>query len=298
MYSLCLDCGATNVRAMVVDEQGVIVGKASQPNATLPGEENPEFHIWDADRIFRQISECAVKALEGLNAEQVTAATITTFGVDGALVDEAGNLLYPVISWKCPRTAEVMKNIGKYISQEELNRISGVGAFAFNTIYKLVWLKENRPELLEKAHAWLFISNLLAYKLTGIMGTVWSVILATENGLANVPPIYARAARTMGAGSAYTLLFVTLPASAPFIVSGMKQGWAFSWRSLMSAEIFIPILTGLGLGQLLHFGRELNSMEQVMGIMFVIILIGLLSDKLIFSPLEQAIYRRWGTNLA
>ena len=61
MYSLCLDCGATNVRAMVVDEQGAIVGKASQPNATLPGEENPEFHIWDADRIFRQISECAVR---------------------------------------------------------------------------------------------------------------------------------------------------------------------------------------------------------------------------------------------
>ena len=93
MYSLCLDCGATNVRAMVVDEQGVIVGKASQPNATLPGEENPEFHVWDADRIFRQLSECAVKALEGLNAEQVTAVTITTFGVDGALVDDAGNLL-------------------------------------------------------------------------------------------------------------------------------------------------------------------------------------------------------------
>ena len=43
MYSLCLDCGATNVRAMVVDEQGVIAGKASQPNATLPGEENPDF---------------------------------------------------------------------------------------------------------------------------------------------------------------------------------------------------------------------------------------------------------------
>ena len=53
MYSLCLDCGATNVRAMVVDKQGAIVGKASQPNATLPGEENPEFHVWDADRIFR-----------------------------------------------------------------------------------------------------------------------------------------------------------------------------------------------------------------------------------------------------
>lgn len=171
MYSLSLDCGATNVRAMVVDEQGAIVGKASQPNATLPGEENPEFHVWDADRIFKQLSECAVQALNGLDADKVRAVTVTTFGVDGALVDAEGRQLYPVISWKCPRTAEVMKHIGKYISQEELDRISGVGAFAFNTIYKLVWIRENRPELLEKARAWLFISNLLAYRLTGIMAT-------------------------------------------------------------------------------------------------------------------------------
>lgn len=171
MYSLCLDCGATNVRAMVVDERGVIVGKASQPNATLPGEENPDFHIWDSERIFRQLSECAAQALRDLPVEQVRAVTVTTFGVDGALVDAEGRQLYPVISWKCPRTAEVMKHIGNYLPQKELNRISGVGAFAFNTIYKLVWLKENRPDLLEKAHAWLFISNILAHRLTGIMAT-------------------------------------------------------------------------------------------------------------------------------
>ena len=79
-----------------------------------------------------------------------------------------------------------------------------------------------------------------------IMGTLWSVILATANGMRNVPPIYARAARTMGAGPIYCLIHVTLPASAPFVVSGMKQGWAFAWRSLMAAEIFVPILTGFG----------------------------------------------------
>ncbi len=170
-YSLCLDCGATNVRAMIVDEKGVIAGKASQPNSTYPGSENPDFHVWDADKIFSQLSECAVKALEGLNPADIKAVTITTFGVDGALVDAAGKLLYPVISWKCPRTAEVMKNIGKYVTQAELNQISGVGAFAFNTIYKLVWLKENRPDLLDAAHAWLFISNILAHKLTGVLAT-------------------------------------------------------------------------------------------------------------------------------
>lgn len=171
MSVLCLDCGATNVRAMLVDETGKIVGKASQPNSTVPAPENSEFHHWDADRILSQLADCARKALAGTDAGQVKAVTITTFGVDGALVDADGNLLYPVISWKCPRTADVMANVGRYIPQEELNRVSGVGAFAFNTIYKLIWLKENRPELFEKAAAWLFISNILAFRLTGVMAT-------------------------------------------------------------------------------------------------------------------------------
>ena len=171
MFVLCLDCGATNVRAIVVDETGHLVAKSSQPNSTNPGAENPEFHQWNADRILSQLSQCAQEAVKGIDLSQIKAITITTFGVDGALVDVQGNLLYPVISWKCPRTAKVMEEVGHYISQENLNRISGVGAFAFNTIYKLIWLKENRPELLEKAHAWLFISNLLAYRLTGVMAT-------------------------------------------------------------------------------------------------------------------------------
>lgn len=171
MYILCLDCGATNVRAMVVDERGRIVGKASQPNATLPGSENPDFHVWDAERIFRQLCDCAVRALEGCDRSLVRAVTITTFGVDGALVDEQGQLLYPVISWKCPRTGDVMRHIDRYLTQQELNRISGVGAFAFNTLYKLIWLRENRPELLDRAAAWLFISDIFAHRLTGKMAT-------------------------------------------------------------------------------------------------------------------------------
>lgn len=129
-----------------------------------------------------------------------------------------------------------------------------------------------------------------------IMGSLWSVILSTENGMRNVPPIYSRAARTMGAGPLYTLVKVTLPAAAPFVVSGMKQGWAFAWRSLMAAEIYVSILSGFGLGQLLHYGRELMSMDQVLAIMLTIVLIGLLADKIIFSPVERMLHRRWGTN--
>jgi len=128
-----------------------------------------------------------------------------------------------------------------------------------------------------------------------VMGTIWSMIIATDNGVHNVPPIYARAARTMGSSGLHVWLRVMLPASLPFIVSGMKQGWAFAWRSLMAAEIYVTILSGFGLGNLLHYGRELNAMEQVIGIMFVIIIIGLLADKILFSPWERLLHRRWGT---
>ncbi len=129
-----------------------------------------------------------------------------------------------------------------------------------------------------------------------IMGTLWSVLLSTQNGMGNVPPIYARAARTMGASKLYTLVFVTLPASAPFVLSGMKQGWAFAWRSLMAAEIYVSVASGFGIGQHLHYGRELQRMYQVIGVMFIILLVGLLADKIIFSPLERYLQHRWGTD--
>ena len=128
-----------------------------------------------------------------------------------------------------------------------------------------------------------------------VMGTLWSVIIATDSGVRNVPPIFARAARTMGSHGLHTWLKVMLPAALPFIVSGMKQGWAFAWRSLMAAEIFVTILSGFGLGQLLHYGRELNAMDQVIGIMLVLLLIGLIADKILFSPWERFLRRRWGT---
>ena len=130
-----------------------------------------------------------------------------------------------------------------------------------------------------------------------VMGTVWSVVLATDTGARTIPPIYARAARTMGSEGFDKWTRVILPASLPFVISGMKQGWAFAWRSLMAAEIFVTILSGFGLGQLLQYGRELNAMDQVIGVMITIVLIGLLADKTLFSPWERFLHRRWGTGL-
>lgn len=130
-----------------------------------------------------------------------------------------------------------------------------------------------------------------------IMGTVGSVVIATSTGARSIPPIYARVARTMGSEGLDKWTRVILPASLPFLVTGMKQGWAFAWRSLMAAEIYVTILTGFGLGHLLHYGRELSAMDQVIGIMLVIIVIGLLADKALFAPWERFMHRRWGTGV-
>lgn len=128
-----------------------------------------------------------------------------------------------------------------------------------------------------------------------VMGTTWSVMIATHTGARTIPPVYARAARTMGSVGLHRWTRVIIPASLPFLVSGMKQGWAFAWRSLMAAEIYVTILSGFGLGQLLHYGRELNAMDQVIAIMLVIVLIGLIADKALFAPWERWLHRRWGT---
>jgi NitT/TauT family transport system permease protein len=129
-----------------------------------------------------------------------------------------------------------------------------------------------------------------------VMGSVWSVVIATDHGARTIPPIYVRAARTMGSDGFHQWTRVILPASLPFLVSGMKQGWAFAWRSLMAAEIYVTILTGFGLGQILHYGRELNAMEEVIGVMLVIVVIGLLVDRVLFSPWERFLHQRWGTS--
>ncbi|HCB1498884.1 L-fuculokinase [Klebsiella oxytoca] len=164
---LVLDCGATNVRAIAVDRQGKIIARAATANASDIAVENSAWHQWSLEAIVQRFAECCRQIHSELSSCRIRGITVTTFGVDGALVDEHGELLYPVISWKCPRTAAIMESISRFMPPQQLQQISGVGAFSFNTLYKLIWLKENHPQLLEQAHAWLFISSLINHRLTG-----------------------------------------------------------------------------------------------------------------------------------
>ncbi|ENI5904035.1 L-fuculokinase [Citrobacter freundii] len=181
---LVLDCGATNVRAIAVDRQGKIIARASTPNASDIAAENSIWHQWSLEAILQRFAGCCQRLSTQLANCRICGIAVTTFGVDGALVDQHGRQLYPVICWKCPRTAAVMENIHRYMSPQQLQEISGVGAFSFNTLYKLVWLKENHPQLLEQAHAWLFISSLINHRLTGEFTT--DITMAGTSQMLNI----------------------------------------------------------------------------------------------------------------
>lgn len=127
------------------------------------------------------------------------------------------------------------------------------------------------------------------------IGSVFSISMALVSGIKNVPPIYMRVAKTMGAKGIKAYTSVVIPAALPAIVSGMKQGWSFAWRALMAGELLSP---KDGLGYALTIGRDLADMNQVVGVMIIIICIGLIIDRFAFGKLERSIRHRWGLNRA
>ena len=124
-----------------------------------------------------------------------------------------------------------------------------------------------------------------------VMGAVMSIAQSTEDGIRNMSPVYIKAARNLGAKGFRIYSAVILPAALPSIVTGMKMGWAFAWRSLMAGEL---LYTLPGLGHLLNMGRELNDMSQVLAVIIVIVTIGLITDKLVFGAIERRVRARWG----
>ncbi|MEU7558521.1 ABC transporter permease [Streptomyces eurythermus] len=141
---------------------------------------------------------------------------------------------------------------------------------------------------------WLGLNNSMMYAVI-LLGAVPSIANGLVSGVDQVPPLFLRAGRTMGATGAKGVWYVTLPASLPGYVAGLKQGWAFSWRSLMAAEIIaqFPDL-GVGLGQLLENGRTASDMAMVFEAILLILFVGIAIDLLIFSPLERWVLRSRG----
>ena len=127
-----------------------------------------------------------------------------------------------------------------------------------------------------------------------IMSSVFSVMMSTYSGVRNIPHIYIRAARNMGAKGFSLFWYLMIPAATPSLLIGLKQAWSFAWHALIGAEILIA--AAVGLGHVLLVGREFQLMDQIIASMITIFVIGLIFDRLLFSKLEDRVREKWGLN--
>ena len=139
----------------------------------------------------------------------------------------------------------------------------------------------------------LFGLNEQAIMFVVVLGAAPSVANGLIAGVDHVPPLMLRAGRMIGAKGLNLYRHVVLPAALPAYVAGLKQGWAFAWRSLMAGELLVIVANRPSIGAQLQFARELSAADEMMAMIIVILFIGIVVDT-VFGRADVAIRRRWG----
>jgi NitT/TauT family transport system permease protein len=141
---------------------------------------------------------------------------------------------------------------------------------------------------------WFGLSDATIFAVV-LLGAVPSIANGLISGIDQIPPLYMRAGKVLGARGWSSIRHIVIPAAWPGYLAGLEQGWAFAWRSLMAAELIaISPALGPGLGQMLDTGRQLGDMSLVLGSIIVIMIVGVLIERLVFSPIRQRTLRNRG----
>jgi NitT/TauT family transport system permease protein len=141
---------------------------------------------------------------------------------------------------------------------------------------------------------WFGLTDWAMYMVV-LLGSVPSIANGLIAGIDQIPPILPRVGLVLGAGRWENARHILLPAALPGYLAGLKQGWAFSWRSLMAAELIaVSPQLGFGLGAFLDQGRALSDMPMVMAAIFLIMLVGIGIELMVFRPVERSVLRARG----
>ncbi len=218
--------------------------------------------------------------------------------------------------WVLPAPIDVIKGLWRWELVEGLQitmRRAAVGFGLATAIGTVIGLAMSQSSVLRRAIG-SFITGLqtmpsivwfplalLLFKLSEaailfvvIIGAAPSIANGLLAGVDNLPPLWLRAGRVLGARGLSLSWNVVLPGALPSYVAGLKQGWAFSWRSLMAGELLVVIGTKQSIGFLLDRDRTLGDAVGLQSTMLLILIIGIIVDRLIFANIERAIARRRG----
>jgi len=224
-------------------------------------------------------------------------------------------------SWQLPSPADVWSEMSFQIQDGTLQKAiwisisKGLTGFAMAIVVavpigvlvaRLRWLRTAIGPILSALQTlpsvawvplmilWFGISDTTLYAVI-LLGAVPSIANGLVAGFDQTPRIYGRVGKVLGARGWTMVRYIELPAAMPGFIAGLKQGWAFAWRSLMAAEIIVASSAlGLSLGQLLNIGRDTTSVELTITTISAILFVGLAVEFLLFAPLERRVLKARG----
>jgi NitT/TauT family transport system permease protein len=203
----------------------------------------------------------------------------------GALMDAAGTTLWRAVQGFALAVL-IGTVIGALIARIQVLR-SGIGSMLTGL--------QTMPSI-----AWFPLAILLFHLSSGailfvvVLGAAPSIANGLINGIDHIPPLLLRAGRALGARGIGAFRHVVLPAALPSFVGGLKQGWAFAWRSLLAGELLVLIPGTRSLGVELNNSFQLSDAKGVLAAMVVIFTVGVVMDGLLFGTVDRAIRRRYG----
>lgn len=181
-YLMGIDLGSTSIKAVVYDECGRKISAGYQTTPlTHDNKQQPTWCVWDPKRIW----DCVVYAIAEATAaisdvQEIKAVAVTGFGMDGLPLSREGKPLYPMISWHCPRTIPQYERFIREVGRENIFKRTGNQPQSINSIYRMMWIKENHPEILEETDKWLLIEDYINFMLCGAKCTDYSMATCTS----------------------------------------------------------------------------------------------------------------------
>lgn len=180
-YVVGIDLGSTNLKAIIYDLSGRAVARASRPTERFnPYPDHPQWAIWKPEQIWGGVAEALREAVAQVdNPKQIRGVAVTGMGMDGLPIDAQGNWLYPLISWHCPRTEPQQRWWLEHIGADKQFALGGNQIWVFNTAFRLMWMRENEPAILQKTDKWLLIEDFVNFMLCGARATDYSMASTT-----------------------------------------------------------------------------------------------------------------------
>lgn len=175
-YLMAIDLGSTSIKAIIYNLDGNRMAAASRPTEKKIPPDHADWIIWDPDQIWGGTASACKEAIAALDDPSlIRGVAVTGMGMDGVPIDSRGKVLYPFISWHDTRTAPQAEWWNQHIGAERSFAITGFPTWAILAAMRILWMKENRAEILAKASKWLLIEDFINHKLSGVMATDFSM---------------------------------------------------------------------------------------------------------------------------